>query len=61
MKLLIYDRKDIIKLQKQRSNFDGLRMGMTGTWAAMFVDWIVKSIIYEWHYKKENWTRFQAI
>lgn len=39
----------------------GFHMGMLGTWAAMFVDWIVKAIIYEWHYKKNKWTRFQAI
>jgi len=39
----------------------GLNMGMLGTWVAMFVDWIVKSVIYEWHYKKDKWTRFQAI
>lgn len=39
----------------------GFHMGMLGTWVAMFVDWIVKSIIYEWHYKKDKWTRFQAI
>lgn len=36
-------------------------MGMLGTWAAMFVDWIIKSIIYEWYYKKDKWTRFQPI
>ncbi|BCN29234.1 MATE family efflux transporter [Anaeromicropila herbilytica] len=39
----------------------GFHMGMLGTWVAMFVDWIVKSIIYEWHYKKDSWTRFQVI
>lgn len=36
-------------------------MGMLGTWVAMFVDWIVKSVIYEWHYKKDRWTKFKAI
>lgn len=36
-------------------------MGMLGTWAAMFVDWIDKAIIYEWHYKKDKWTKFKAI
>ena len=39
----------------------GLNMGMIGTWAAMFVDWIVKSIIYEWHYKNEKWTQYRVI
>ncbi|MDT8719019.1 MATE family efflux transporter [Clostridium sp. 19966] len=36
-------------------------MGMLGTWVAMFVDWIVKSVIYEWHYKKDRWTKFKAV
>jgi len=39
----------------------GLNMGMFGTWLAMFVDWIVKSVIYEWHYKSDKWTLFDAI
>ena len=39
----------------------GFHMGMFGTWVAMFVDWVVKTIIYEWHYKKDKWTKFQAI
>ena len=39
----------------------GFHMGMIGTWVAMFVDWIVKSVIYEWHYKNDKWTQFQAI
>lgn len=34
-------------------------MEMLGTWAAMFVDWIVKAIIYEWHYKKDNGQNFK--
>jgi len=34
----------------------GLHMGMFGTWVAMFVDWVVKTIIYEWHYKKDKCT-----
>lgn len=40
---------------------EGLHMGMLGTWAAMFVDWIVKAVIYEWHYKSEKWMSFHAI
>ena len=39
----------------------GFHMGMMGTWFAMFLDWIVKSIIYEWHYKNDKWTRFKTI
>lgn len=39
----------------------GFHMGMLGTWVAMFVDWIAKSIIYEWHDKKDAWTKFNAI
>lgn len=39
----------------------GFHMGMLGTWVAMFVDWIVKSVMYEWHYRKDKWTGFQAI
>lgn len=39
----------------------GFHMGMLGTWLAMFVDWSVKTIIYEWHYKSDNWTKFKAI
>lgn len=39
----------------------GFHMGMFGTWVAMFVDWAIKSVIYEWHYKKDKWTKFKAI
>jgi putative MATE family efflux protein len=39
----------------------GFHMGMLGTWVAMFVDWILKSILYEVHYKKDKWTIFQVI
>lgn len=39
----------------------GFHMGMLGTWAAMFVDWIVKAVIFEWHYKKDGWTKFKVI
>lgn len=39
----------------------GFHMGMLGTWVAMFVDWVVKSVIYEWHYKNDKWTRFKTI
>ncbi len=36
-------------------------MGMFGTWVAMFIDWIVKSIIFAFRYINEKWTKFQAI
>ncbi|MDF2804115.1 MAG: efflux family protein [Anaerocolumna sp.] len=39
----------------------GLNMGMLGTWAAMFVDWIVKTVVYEIHYKSNKRTRYQTI
>ena len=38
-----------------------LNMGMLGTWLAMFMDWIVKTIIYEWHYRKDKWTHYHVI
>lgn len=36
-------------------------MGMLGTWAAMFVDWIVKAIIFVWRYLSGRWTKFHAV
>ncbi|SDF37818.1 hypothetical protein [Sporomusa acidovorans] len=36
-------------------------MGMFGTWVAMFIDWIVKSIIFVYRYVSGKWTGFQAI
>lgn len=36
-------------------------MGMFGTWVAMFLDWIVKSIIFVHRYISERWTQFHAI
>ncbi|GMA97277.1 MATE family efflux transporter [Pelosinus sp. IPA-1] len=36
-------------------------MGMFGTWVAMFIDWIVKSIIFVHRYISERWTQFHAI
>lgn len=30
-------------------------MGMLGTWAAMYLDWIVKGAIYVHHYMKNRW------
>ena len=38
----------------------GLGMGMLGTWAAMFVDWIAKSIIYTYHYKTGKWNTLES-
>jgi len=36
-------------------------MGMFGTWVAMFIDWVVKAIIFTYRYISGNWTRFRAI
>jgi len=36
-------------------------MGMFGTWVAMFIDWIVKAIIFVYRYISGKWTRFHAI
>lgn len=36
-------------------------MGMFGTWVAMFIDWIVKAIIYVFRYMSGKWTTFHAI
>jgi Na+-driven multidrug efflux pump len=36
-------------------------MGMFGTWVAMFMDWIVKSIIFIRRYISGKWTKFHAI
>ena len=36
-------------------------MGMLGTWAAMFVDWVVKAIIFVWRYLSGRWTKFHAV
>lgn len=36
-------------------------MGMLGTWTAMFVDWIVKAIIFVWRYLSGRWTKFHAV
>ena len=36
-------------------------MGMLGTWLAMFIDWIVKAIIFVYRYLHGTWMRYQAI
>ncbi|AGK53213.1 mate efflux family protein [Bacillus sp. 1NLA3E] len=36
-------------------------MGMFGTWVAMFIDWIVKAIIFVSRFISGKWTKFQAI
>lgn len=36
-------------------------MGMFGTWVAMFIDWIVKSVIFVYRYFSGKWTKFHAI
>ena len=35
------------------------KMGMVGTWIAMFVDWIVKAIIFTFRYLSGKWIKFQ--
>ena len=37
-----------------------LGMGMIGTWAAMFVDWIVKAAIFAARYLGGRWTQYRA-
>ena len=36
-------------------------MGMFGTWVAMFVDWVVKAVIFIKRYINEKWTKFSVI
>lgn len=36
-------------------------MGMFGTWVAMFIDWIVKALIFIYRYISGKWTQFHAI
>lgn len=36
-------------------------IGMIGTWVAMFIDWIVKAVIFTYRYITEKWTKFNAI
>ena len=36
-------------------------MGVFGTWVAMFVDWIVKAILFAWRYMNTKWTLYRAI
>lgn len=36
-------------------------LGMIGTWIAMFVDWMVKALIFVWRYFSGKWTAFQVI
>ncbi|CAK7031573.1 hypothetical protein [Fusobacterium varium] len=36
-------------------------MGMLGTWYAMFIDWIVKAIIYELRYKIGIWKNYRVV
>jgi len=35
--------------------------GMFGTWVVMFIDWIVKAIIFVYRYSIGRWMPFQAI
>ena len=36
-------------------------MGMFGTWVAMFIDWIVKAVIFIYRYISGKWAQFNAI
>jgi Na+-driven multidrug efflux pump len=36
-------------------------MGMLGTWLAMFIDWIVKAIIFGYRYFSSKWMQFKTI
>lgn len=36
-------------------------MGMFGTWVAMFIDWIVKTVIFTFRYISGKWMEFQVI
>lgn len=38
-----------------------LGMGMLGTWAAMFLDWFIKGIIYEIRYRKGTWKNYKLV
>lgn len=36
-------------------------MGLLGTWFAMFLDWIVRAVVFAIRYVNGRWTRYQAI
>ena len=38
-----------------------LGLGMLGTWYAMFVDWVVKAVLFTRRYFNGKWTKFKAI
>jgi len=38
-----------------------LGMGMFGTWIAMFLDWLIKALLFLGRYLQGNWTRYRAI
>jgi putative MATE family efflux protein len=38
-----------------------LGMGMFGTWIAMFVDWLIKAIIFSVRYLRGTWTHYKVI
>lgn len=35
--------------------------GLIGVWAAMFLDWIVKAVIFTWRYLSMRWTKYSVI
>lgn len=40
---------------------NSFKMGMFGTWVAMFIDWIVKAVIFAYRYFNGRWTTYHAI
>lgn len=36
-------------------------LGMFGAWLAMFVDWLIKSVLFAWRYLSGRWTKFEVI
>lgn len=35
-------------------------MGMLGTWVAMFIDWIIKAVVFVYRYITGIWNKFSA-
>ena len=40
---------------------NSFKMGMFGTWVAMFIDWIIKAVIFAYRYFNGRWTTYHAI
>ena len=39
----------------------GLRMGVMGVWIAMFMDWVVRAIIFYFRFRGPKWTEKKII